>query len=537
MSAVILETSRPPSDAALNARDRRARILLWIVAIAAFLATLVIYRPYRSAPFDFVDFSEFLPLLKRGASFSDRLGNLLEYYGGVQGRWNVVAYVAMAAKWSIWGDSPVAWQWLRFMTMWAIICLTYRLLRALGVTWLGAAAGASIFLVAPPAVDGWTRLTMAEPLGTVLILVLCSLMMANQRYVSDRSAIILVALLSLLLVLVKEMMVVALFLPVALSALTYHGDVPFWRAVQFRRRTMAVGAGAIVGLVPVAIVALSAPGDAYTNEFGARLRPLGDIAAHWTLGVIPFGVGSAFPARLVGLALLAFIGMIVAGWRVRLRHATSTPRRDAWILAIALALPLLGALAYVPWPSYNRFYAIPFLLGGSLLVALAISGLQTHAARLAPTSVMVWVIFLVFGAADAAALAARQTVRQRVNRILVARLAGLKDRSDTVLLAAEQQPPTFWQGIGPTLQRYGEAYDLDMPVIINERCNTARARAQAGEKVVIFYQSLCPNTVTNDPIVQRYWRVALPSPRPVVDSMRVDVVVPSPASQRNGRSP
>src|SRR5688572_17342855 len=122
--------SASPHDA--RAVDSRGRIAVTAVFALAFLATFLVYRPDRNVPFDFVDFSEFLPLLQ-GDSFFARLKSLLDYYLNQQGRANVVPYAILAAKWGWFGDYSPAWQWLRFGTMWGIILLTFLLLRRIGL--------------------------------------------------------------------------------------------------------------------------------------------------------------------------------------------------------------------------------------------------------------------------------------------------------------------------------------------------------------------------------------------------------------------
>jgi hypothetical protein len=513
----------------LTAREH-GRTIVAVSAALALALTFLVYRPDRDLPFDFVDFSEFLPLLQRGESFIGRMRELLGYYAG-QGRANVVGYAAIALKWGLWGDSAPAWQWTRFVVMWLVVVLTYLLLRRVGASRLASMTGASVFLFSLPAVDGWLRLTMAEPAGTILLLMACFIAVRGRP--SDGARVGLpFALVCATLVLLKEMLAATLVLPLALVVTrAYRAE---GGARRSRLISLAVSGGVTVALagIPVALVALSAPGDAYTAEFGARLRPIGDVFAAWTLGLAPFGLGTSFPPSLAGIALLALVGLLVAGWAIELRRRDAAESGSRMLLAIGLVFPLLGSAIYLPWPSYNRFYAIPFMLGGALLAGIALSALEYRSPRASVATYCVWLLFLLFGAADAAGQSARAAVRQRITREVVARVAGMKEQVDTIFLATDQRPPTVWQGIGPTLQRYGEAMGHSMPPFINMSCDESRRRAATGDAAVVVFSTLCPGITMRDPIISRYRRLALPSTRLRAESIRVDFVRPGPSVER-----
>jgi hypothetical protein len=525
-------SSQSETTAFLKAIGHEKTIMAGVTALT-LLMTLLVYRPDRDLPFDFVDFSEFLPLLQRGESFIGRVMDLLSYYAGQQGRLNLLVYVALAAKWEFWGDYSPAWQWLRFGMMWMVIVLTYHLLRRLGASRLASAAGTSMFLFAPPAVDGWIRLTMAEPLGTVILLVMCLLAMNANRGRSERRLLLTFAGLCVALVLLKEMLAATILLPLVLAAWGTSERRGVGSASRSKVRALAfLSLGAVLlAAVPVGLVAYTARADAYTADFGSSFRSAGDVLAQGTLGILPFAPGSSFPAPLAGLALLLLLALLVAGWTLQLRHDESSRRRSWRLLTIALLFPLLGAATYLPWPSYNRFYAIPYLLGGAIMAAIALSALEDRSRGAAIGAYGIWAVFLLFAGADAAAQSARAATRQRLSEQVVSRIAALGQRADTVFLATEQRPPTFWQGIGPTLQRYGEALGHTMPPVINVPCEESRRRARVGDVAVVVFSSLCPGSSAIDPIVARYRRLQLPFPHLVVDSIRVDFVVPDSASK------
>jgi hypothetical protein len=423
-------------------------------------------------------------------------------------------------------------KWARFAVMWLVVVLTYHLLRRLAASRFASMAGASVFLFSLPAFDGWLRLTMAEPLGTILLLLACFMALRDRATSGDGRVGLSFALVSAALILLKEMLAATLVLPLALVVTrAYRAELSARRS---RLISLVVSGAVTVALVgiPVALVALRAPGDAYTTEFGARLRPMGDVFAAWTLGIAPFGLGTTFPPPLVGIALLALVGLLVAGWTLELRRHETDRRGTRALLAIGVLFPLLGAAIYLPWPSYNRFYAIPFLLGGALLAAIALSALELRSKRAGLAAYCIWVVFLMFAAADAAGQSARAGVRQQIIREVVARVAGMKERIDTVFLATDQRPPTYWQGIGPTLQRYGEAVGHSMPLLMSMPCDESRRRVATGEVAVVVFSTLCPGITARDPIVSRYRRLALPSTRLRAESIRVDFVLPGSGAGR-----
>lgn len=505
----------------------REKTIITLLAALALIATFAVYRPDRNLPFDFLDFSEFLSLLQRGDSFFSRLAEFVSYYGS-QGRFNLVGYAALAAKWGFWGDNSPAWQWTRFATMWGAVLLVFLLLRRIGVSRFAAVAGSAVFLFAPPAFDGWTRLTMAEPLGLILLLAACLLAlrpMAGSR--EERLVGLGFAAMCVVVVLLKEMLVATLLLPPLLVA-AQNRRLPD----GIRQRLRTLGVAMIVSIpiasIPVVLTAARATNDAYTTAFGSQIRPLSDAIAQWSLAILPFDPATSFPARLIGLALVGFVAVLISGWTVRLRMPNADERSNARrLLAIALLFPLVGTLIYLPWPSWNRFYSIPFLLSGAILAAVAFGALEVWSRRAFIGACCVWGWLLVFAAADAFGQGNRLAARQLANRAVVSRLATLRTSFDTVIVATNQTVPAAWQGLGPTLSRYGRAFGLDMPVAINVPCEESRVRASANRDAIVAYGSHCPGLAASDPIVVRYRRLRFSTTPLTTDSLRVDFVVPS----------
>jgi hypothetical protein len=498
-----------------------------LAMILGGIATFAVYRPDRNLPFDFLDFSEFLPLLQRGASFLDRLRELASYYAG-QGRFNIVAYLGIAAKWEVWGDSTIAWQWTRFATMWVAIVLLYLLLRRIGVSRLAAIAGCAVFPFAPVTVDAWMRLTTTEPLGVILLLLGC--LVALQPYdakYSERAIGLLFAAICLTTVLLKEMLVAGLLLPLLL---VYADSSLTPRVPSRRHKTLLVAmiAAVPIAAIPVILTAVNASNDAYTATFGSHIRPIPEALGMWFLSMLPFDPGSSFPARLTGLALVSFLVILGAGWRLRLRLPNADegllPRR---LLAASMIFPLTGTLFYLPWPASNRFYSFPYLLGLAILVAVAFDAFEAWSRRALAIACIVLGVLLSSAAADSASQTNRMAARQLTNRSVVSRLAELHESFDTVLAATNQRQPAAWQELGPTLERYGRVFGLDMPVVVNTPCDESRLRSSSTRAAIVAYRSHCDGFAAANPVVLRYRRLRFPPMSITTDSLRIDFIVPT----------
>jgi hypothetical protein len=124
-------------------------------------------------------------------------------------------------------------------------------------------------------------------------------------------------------------------------------------------------------------------------------------------------------------------------------------------------------------------------------------------------------------------LADRLAARQLANRAVVSRLAELRGSFDTVFVATDQHVPAAWQGLGPTLERYGKAFGLDMPAVVNLPCDKSRELTSTQRVAVAAYGSHCPGFAGDRPIVVQYRRLSLFELRVMADSLRVDFMVPS----------
>lgn len=505
-------------------------LFLW-AAVGVTLAALL-YQPWRRVPFDIVDFSEFLPLLIRPRGVVSRLVAFVEYYVS-QGRLNVLGYVFIVAKWQLFGWNTAAWQTARFCQMCAIVGLVYVLLRRLGATVAGAVAGAALFIVARSASPGWIRLTMGEPVGLMAILggaITATRFGRTRHWVRD--LVIIVACLTAAL-LAKEMLVGVVPFVLAI-AITSAGASSFGRPRLGRRELWLLGATAFAVatvIAAVALVALHATTGAHASEYGTaplEWRRLTAMAA-W----MSFPMRAEYPPRLALWLLPAnilFGLLLLFGWRA----ALATPegrRRWTRLGAAALLLPLIGALEYLPWPTYNEFYGLPFLLGSAVLLAVAVSALDTQGLATRRSSLAVVGAIMALSAMPAAYASRASMARREVNGELAQFIAD-HPSVDSVVVPMPFLSAEAWQGVGPTLGRYAAimAPGKSLPRVIDMLCRETIPlyRSGMGHAMLATYADRCGvfpvSTATfRRPISYVYW----PSLSMRRDTVRIDVFAPS----------
>lgn len=502
-----------------------AAAVAWtLAAVAAF----IIYRPDRALPFDTVDFSEFLPILQSYASFWERTAALIDYYAG-QGRANLLPYVLLSAKWEVFEWWSPGWQWSRYAVMVAVTILAFHLLRRLGASALGAFGGATLFLVAPAATSGWIRLTSAEPLGTFLVLALCLVILPARRLSGSRARWVVVALLTIGIVFTKEMLAAAMALPAGLLLLTDedgHLRTPRWS----RHVAHLVILVALIGVLcigPMLVVAQTAPSDSYASLYGMSMRPITSTLTTWMSTFVPVDPNYGFPGVAMRIANLGLVASLVIGWYLHLRESG---RENRWLLGFALLLPLIGAVVYAPWPAYQTFYAIPFLFGASVLIAFALTGVERAGRGWVRVAAFGWWgLLLLVAFVDAHRHAGLAGASQLATYQLVQRISTMP-HVDSVHVATGFQAPQRWQGAAKTLSRYARALNLSWPPSRDVPCadgDGAPPVDRQGSIVVVYRDALCPHLGNAEPIVQRYSRFSLRRLQIVLDSVRIDVGVPS----------
>jgi hypothetical protein len=513
----------------------RRRIWLWFGVATAVV--WVVYRPDQSRPFYIIDFSEFIPPLERHSGWAQRTIALTDYYI-TQGRFGVLAYALLAAKWGVLGWWTTGWQLARAALMLGLVVLAYQLVRRLGASRLGALVGASVFLWAPAASDGWVRLNMSEPLGTAVVLaasIRATRFQGSGRW--GREAAVL-GIACAIVILIKELLVPLLLLPVVL-ALTIQPDGSFALPRRERRNVallLTVAAITASALLPVALVFLRADNSAYASLYGqAMLAPAG-LLAIWITSFIPF---DPVPPVVNVAWVLAFLGLIIllsAGWRVGLQRPDAD-RRARWLIAIALLIPLVGIMAYLPSPWFARFYALPYLTGAAILLGMAATYLED-----VPTG-RTWLLstcaaMALYAATGAATLAAQTAAVQERDDAIIEFLADSVD-ADSVLFATTILLPAEWRqtasptgaprGLGATFARHAGATQRPWPPTRDVDCGEARDALQAATRhiVVLNLASSCALGVEPGKVIARHFhRIDWRGGRIIVDSAHARLFKP-----------
>lgn len=479
--------------------------------LAAALACWL-YRPWQTRAFDVLDFSEFLPFLNASHGVSGRLGALTHYYAETHGRLNVLSYAALAIKWTWLGPHPLLWQGLRAALLCGLAGLTYLLLRRLAAGVFGAALGAVLLLFSYSAALPWIRLTMGEPLGLGCALLAALTATRHRREPGWGNAIVAGGLLAAA-ILAKEMLV--LWVPVVmLIALTRGPDrrlSTWWHDPAARRFLIATGVLTAAALVPVLLVARIAHATGYAATYGSAPLRIDRLLEIFQRQFLPWPITGRSDGILMLGSALAFVGVIGLGIRIGLADP-EWRRHCLLVLAIGIGLPLLGALAYLPWPVYSPFYGYPFLFGPALLLSTALTVLaarRQRAARLAPVLAVVPILLAIPATARLAANAAAQQV------VMTELARALTEAQGTtrIVVAVPQLPAQAWQGLGPSLARYADATipGLVLPPAEDIVCADAAKLLQSGPPgiTLISLSNTCGSIPGARIVVRsafRYWR-------------------------------
>jgi hypothetical protein len=501
----------------------------------AVLGAALVYQPWINTPFEIVDFSEFLPFLRGSDTFAQRFSGFARYYAS-QGRLNLLSYVFLIWKWSLMGWNEAGWQTARFIEMLCVVAGIYWLLRRLGATRYGSGAGAALFIVAHTASPAWIRLTMGEPSG-VLLLIGAALMATRYQGTSRwRASGVAIASLLTASLLVKETLV-ALTPFVLLLACSWSIRGHFERPCLTRRNSwllslVAVGTFAI--LLPVAIVALRAGSGAYVSDYAVSSISLDKFIDSFIVILLPMPAErvtrdslAQFSANLIFFAIVA-VGLGVAQIDQGLR------RRWQPIATWAILLVLVGALGYLPWPHFQSFYGLPFLVSPAILLAIAITSIEKGRPAWRWLAYAGCAVVVIQGALHAAHDARASIATRTVNGALIEDFAKHASADSIVVVMALRPPPAqAWQGRGPTLARYARAVQpgLRLPNVHEAFCSAASPMRHdgLGNVILVSYSSSC-GTLPAPSRTLRYDYTYLEWPMltPRRDSIVISIVGPEP---------
>ena len=476
-------------------RDARVeRRMAGALALGLAALSLWMYRPGEPRPFDTLDFSEFIPLLRGASGAWGRFVALTSYYVEQHGRLNLLSYAALAGKWTLLGADPVRWQWARVAEMFGLLALLYAFLRRLRLGPVAAVAGASVFVIGRVAGEGWTRMTQGEVLGTLCALGAMHVALGWRTARRPVASMVAAGGLMAAAILAKEMLIGTL--PLVLWVGLARTDEGPLGKLRFDRDSLRWGAGVVVLPLVTFLVALyvatHTAAEGFSTLYGSRS---GQVGRFLELLLRPwFLTGQRVaPAALLApgnaLFLLALLAGLRAAWR-----AAETKGMTASAIGAAGVTSLSLAVLYIPWPYFNLYYAIPFLLATALLFAVAIEGWTATGGRGA------WIaggaVVMVCGATApvTARFAGAAIAQQQVDGELVAALARHAD-ADTIFVARRTFAPLAWTGTGPTLRRYALATGAAtvLPPATDISCPDAYARMGhgLGRSVLITYGHFC----------------------------------------------
>jgi len=518
-----------PSRLRRNANESPVALVAPTILALGIGLTAIIYLPFAARPFDVVDFGDFLPLLRNNPTALSQLQALIQHYLE-EGRLNVIAYFFVVTKWLLFGWHAPLWQIARFLQMWLIVIGVYVVLRDLRVSRFGAVCGAALFVVAPPAMAAWVRLTLAEPLGTLLLLLATYLALGYQQDARWRLRAGAIVLLLLAVAFTKEMLLVAT--PFVLAVACSRGpDGRFGPFRASRRNRYLVGlAVAVLSVAGIAIVwvALHARADAYASQYGKVALSGYQFLAPFVLFLLPgySRTGSVFPGILL-VADEVFLAIVAGGWWLAFRNAVDKPEMRRRLL-IPLLLLVPGALAYVPWDAIQIEYGLPFLFAPAFLLGYALTSIESYCKRAVVLVVRALVVLILVPCAISAHRFAHNILAlQHVNAGVAARIAA-STAQDSTLVTVRGLPRFAWMGPGPELGRYvlGTTGRPVVGPIRNISCTELEPALQANSKLLIVsYHHRCGSLPHPDVSLRRYFRyLDLSTFELRVDSVRADLL-------------
>jgi hypothetical protein len=436
-----------------------------VLALVAWVAVAFwLYDPLRPRPYEVADFPEFLPVIRESASPLDAVANLTRYYLP-HGRLNLVAFSILSLKWYALGENMALWQIARLAEMAILSWLVFIFVRRLGATRVGAWAAIAIFLASPAAALSWIRMSIAEPPGTILLILLCLLLLGVPRALGARTRLAMLALTVVLIGLTKEALLVTV--PVATLALVARdkSDHGVLRRLSRDARLWAVVAGGTLVALPLAMAASLSQG--YSGLFGAVPVTPANFFFPLLAGLMPFAPATTPPSFVDLLAIALYFSGIILTWGFALRKGPEGPGIPAF--ALGIGLPIVGAAIYTLWPSYRLFYALPFQVGAAVLVSITV-GRIFSASRFAQAGgaaalVIIAAPMLVF----AHAYVSLTDASRELTRDTAIWLGGLPPTAHTHFEVCGL-PPDHFAHYGIELRRYALSLDLKPPEVTDVPC-------------------------------------------------------------------
>jgi hypothetical protein len=482
----------------IPALPMRSLLVPGVIVLVWCVSALVIYQPFASYPFDILDFPEFLPFLRQADGIGARMSAITEYFAS-RGRSSIATYALLVLNYQFWGENPLGWHITRSFEFAVAGLLMYGLLRRWNASQLGAAAGALLVVCARSAAPNWPRLVASEPVS-LIVLLSAFLLATGYRDVErpwPRVAALSVAV--VLLVFLKEIFVVLLPAIWAVALLTDRQGRWRWQRPGRSQRLLWVTTGvtAFASLLPAILVAANAPRDSYASLYGEGQFTLGAIVARYLSTAIPFvTVAAEFNVGIL-IADGTFLFLLAFGWRL-LADAPDVRWNHRFLLAFACVLPLLGVLSYLPWPSFQDFYGLPFLVGTAVLVAFAVTGFEQLGRVGAIAALLLLLVPYAFMMTSSQYVAGRSRSAIALAHAATRALSE-GNLADTVVIAVRGVPIRAWFGLGATLERQSVLNRQSFPPYVEAPCDAARkvlADRARGARVLVFH-SHCASPSAN----------------------------------------
>jgi hypothetical protein len=291
----------------------------------------------------------------------------------MHGRLNLVVVSQFVVKWRMFGDDMALWHLARAVEMCVLAGLVFLLLRRLGCTRPGSFAASTVVLASPAAVLSWTRMPIGEPMGAIVLVLLCLLLCQAPDERPSRSRLVALSLTVIVLGLVKEVLLVAVPV-VTIGILGYKAAGRASLSLFVRDpRVHSVVLGGILVAIPVAYAAVQAPPQAYSGHFGVGSVTGANFVMPLLATLLPFAPTSTPLSAIDLLAIASYIAGMIGVWGIAMKDRSFSGR--GWLLLFGIGLPFAGALVYMPWPKYRLYHALPFQVGTALLIGVAVSHL------------------------------------------------------------------------------------------------------------------------------------------------------------------
>jgi hypothetical protein len=304
---------------------------------------------------------------------------------------------------------------------------------------------------------------------------------------------------------------------------------------RLTRRNVVLGAltlaMAVVAAGLLVLVRQQPQAVGYGMSYGSGDLSLARFADNLLSIMIPVRTGTESALALLYPANLVFLVVVLLGWLARFREAADRRTAAIHLLWIA-ALPVLGAVVYLPWPKFDSFYGLPFFVSSGLLFGCAISALQRGSASHRILAHLAPVVILLYSAIGSRRSIATATASLQLNAAIARGLSGLREY-DSVVVVGPRVGPRAIPVKGTELRAYAIAMriaaDSALPVVGDADCEggTRLLESRLPRTVLLTYSYGCgrvpqPSLRWRADYSYRDWLTLAP----VHDSLTADLLIP-----------